>query len=251
MSGEQPSVATQSSKENPYKVKLAVFEGPLDLLLYLIKKEEIDIYDIPIARITEQYLQHIMLMQELDIDIASEFIVMAATLIHIKSKLLLPVINPEDPEAENLIDPRDELVHRLLEHKKFKAAAEMLWSRAEVEQAVFTRAQLETDLENTEVAATVLDLVGVFKKILERRQEEIEVEIANDEITLATKIDEIRSILSTRNEVIVNQLFECARSRREMVITFLAILELVKESVIRLEQQEIFGEIRAFKQDQQ
>jgi segregation and condensation protein A len=227
-----------------YKVKVEVFEGPLDLLLYLIKKEEIDIYDIPIARITAQYLEYIRLMQKLDIDIASEFLVMAATLIHIKSKLLLPPAASENAEVELLADPREELVHRLLEHKKFKSAAEMLWSRAVIEQAVFTRAPIESDTENPEVAASVLDLVEIFKKILERRREQIEVEIAHDELTMQQKIDEIKLIFSDRNEINASDLFAKARSRREMVITFLAILELVKEFVIRLTQEQTFGEIR-------
>lgn len=238
-----------NAKQNAYKVKLEIFEGPLDLLLFLIKKDEIDIYDIPIARITEQYLEYIKLMQELDIDVAGEFLVMAATLIHIKSKMLLPTEPKEGAEGEDLVDPREELVHRLLEHKKFKAAAEMLWSRAEVEQAVFTRAALESDTDNPEVAATVLDLVEIFKKILERRREQIEVEIAHDEITLAQKIEQINLILKDQAEFSVNSLFEEAKSRRELVITFLAVLELVKESVIRLIQNETFGEIRALRRE--
>ncbi|MBK7992641.1 MAG: segregation/condensation protein A [Blastocatellia bacterium] len=232
----------------PYKIKLDIFEGPLDLLLYLIKKEELDIYDIPIAHITEEYLKYIQLMQELDIDLASEFLVMAATLIHIKSKMLLPVIN-ESSELENLEDPRQELVKQLLEHKKFKSAAEMLWSRVQVEQNVFVRAAIETDSENPEVAATVFDLVSAFQKILTRRKEQIAVEIANDKLTLAQKIVEIKSLLKNHLQINVTNLMEAALSKAEIIIIFLAILELVKESVIGLMQTETFGEIIATRID--
>lgn len=237
-----------ASSNTPYKIKLDIFEGPLDLLLYLIKKEELDIYDIPIAHITEEYLKYIQLMQELDIDLASEFLVMAATLIHIKSKMLLPVIN-ESSELENLEDPRQELVKQLLEHKKFKSAAEMLWSRVQVEQNVFVRAAIETDSENPEVAATVFDLVSAFQKILTRRKEQIAVEIANDKLTLAQKIVEIKSLLKNHLQINVTNLMEAALSKAEIIIIFLAILELVKESVIGLMQTEAFGEIIATRID--
>lgn len=237
-----------ASSNTPYKIKLDIFEGPLDLLLYLIKKEELDIYDIPIAHITEEYLKYIQLMQELDIDLASEFLVMAATLIHIKSKMLLPVIN-ESSELENLEDPRQELVKQLLEHKKFKSAAEMLWSRVQVEQNVFVRAAIETDSENPEVAATVFDLVSAFQKILTRRKEQIAVEIANDKLTLAQKIVEIKSLLKNHLQINVTNLMEAALSKAEIIIIFLAILELVKESVIGLMQTETFGEIIATRID--
>ncbi|KAF0248767.1 MAG: hypothetical protein FD167_1830 [bacterium] len=236
---------SEISAKTPYKVKLEVFEGPLDLLLYLIKKDEIDIYDIPIAHITKEYLGYIKVMQELDIDLAGEFLVMAATLIHIKSKMLLPVSTIENNEFEGFEDPRQELINRLLEHKKFKFAAETLWSRAEVEQAVFIRAPIESDKENTEIAATVFDLVSMFKKLLERRKEEIQVEIINDKITLAQKIKEIKELLNIKEQIIVNTLFNKAKSRTEIVIIFLAVLELVKESIIGLVQTETFGEIIA------
>ncbi len=244
------SVLTENSSNSakaPYQIKLEIFEGPLDLLLYLIKKEEIDIYDIPIAHITEEYLKYVQLMQELDIDFASEFLVMAATLIHIKSKMLLPVSTTELNELENVEDPRNELVNLLLEHKKFKSAAEMLWSRAEVEQGVFTRAPLESDKENPEVAATVFDLVAAFKSLLDKRKEQLQVEIANDKITLTQKINEIKNLFKTENKISVSKLFLKASSKAEMVIIFLAVLELTKESIIGLLQTETFGEIIAIK----
>jgi segregation and condensation protein A len=224
-----------------YKVKLEIFEGPLDLLLFLIKKEEVSIYDIPIARITEQYLEYLNAMQQLDIGVAGDFLVMAATLIHIKSQMLLP----RDPDAveDQPEDPRAELVHQLLEHQKFKAAANILHQRAMLESAVFTRAAMETDSNNPEVAATVFQLFEVFREVLERRKAITEIEIARDEISMAEKIAEIKDGLSRLKELSARTLFERAESRREMVLTFLAILELVKELVIRLHQSEIFGDI--------
>lgn len=236
-----------NSAKKPYQIKLEIFEGPLDLLLYLIKKEEIDVYDIPIAYITEEYLKYVQLMQELDIDLASEFLVMAATLIHIKSKTLLPASSAEINELENLQDPRQELVNLLLEHKKFKSAAEMLWSRAEVEQGVFTRAPIESDKENPEIAATVFDLVAAFKNLLDKRKEQIQVEISNDKVTLAQKISEIKNLFKSENRISVSKLFAKALSKAEMVIIFLAVLELTKESIIGLLQTETFGEIIAIK----
>src|SRR5436853_1801355 len=186
----------ESTDEGAYKVKLEAFEGPLDLLLYLIKKEEINIYDIPIARITEQYLVYLNLMEELDIAVAGEFLVMAATLIHIKSRMLLP----PDPtaSAEALEDPRQELVERLLEHQKYKQAASMLYSRVEVEQAVFTRAPIESDKQAPELSATVFDLLEIFRGVLARAKEFAEMEIARDEITMAEKLTEIHDLLKDR-----------------------------------------------------
>src|SRR5215471_13757838 len=151
-----------------YKVKLPTFEGPLDLLLFLIKKEEVSIYDIPIARITEQYLEYLRAMQELDISLAGEFLLMAATLIHIKSQMLLP----RDPDApqEEMEDPRADLVNQLLEHQKFLSVANVFHQRAMLEAATFTRAVMETDENNPEIAATVFQLFEVFREVLARRE---------------------------------------------------------------------------------
>lgn len=228
-----------------YRVKLPVFEGPLDLLLYLIQKDEIDIYDIPISHITEQYLQHIRLMQQLDMDLAGEFLLMAATLIHIKSRMLLPVEAKES--SVELEDPRIELVHRLLEHKKYKAAAEMLWARAQVEQEVFTRAPLETDKENPEVVVTAMDLVDAFRKVLERRKKEMAVEIEQERLNIEMKIAYLRSLLSSTSRVNISELLEVCSSRLELIVTFLTVLELAKEAVILLIQESNFGTIYALK----
>jgi segregation and condensation protein A len=224
-----------------YKVKLSMFEGPLDLLLFLIRKEEVSIYDIPIARITEQYLEYLRAIQELDIGVAGEFLVMAATLIHIKTQMLLP--RDPDAPAEEIEDPRAELVYQFLEHQKFKGVANVLHQRAMMEAAAFGRASMETDDDNPEIAATVFQLFEVFKEVMDRRQAVSEIEIARDEMTMAEKIAEIKLMLNESTEVSARALFERARSRREMVLIFLSILELVKELVIRFRQSGTFGDI--------
>ena len=233
------------ARSDSYRVKLEIFEGPLDLLLYLIKKDEIDIYDIPIARITEQYLAYLELMQELDISVAGDFLVMASTLIYIKSKMLLPPDPKADGEEDLSEDPRAELIERLLEYQKFKSASQMLYSRGEIESACYTRGPLETDSSNPEVSATLFDLLRVFREVLKRAEAEIEMEIARDEMTIAEKLAQIHAMLEERERINVRELFEMSRSKRELIITFLALLELVKEWKIYLIQDEPFGDIFA------
>jgi segregation and condensation protein A len=233
--------------EDQYRIRLEIFEGPLDLLLYLIKKEEVSIYDIPIARITEQYLDYLRVMQELDIVVAGEFLVMAATLIHIKSQMLLP--RDPDPAVEEGADPRTELVNQLLEHQKYKAAANVLHQRATIESATFTRGAVETDAHNPEVSATLFRLFEVFRDVLNRQHAITEIEIAREEITMAEKLAEIIGIVERSGEVSARDLFERAKSRRELVVIFLAILELVKELVIRLRQSEAFADILLVKRE--
>jgi segregation and condensation protein A len=237
---ERPDVSEQS-----YRVHLEDFDGPLDLLLYLIRKEELSIYDIPIARITEQYLDYMRLMDELDIGVAGEFLVMAATLIHIKSKMLLPRDPTQSGDPEDLEDPRQELVDRLLEHQRYKAAAEMLYQRGEMEREAFPRVPAEEERVNDEVNATVFDLLTAFREIVLRAQALVEIEIARDEVTLAQKLAEVRGLVEAHDGISVRVLFERAKSRRELVITLLAVLELVKLSIIRITQEEAFGEIYA------
>jgi segregation and condensation protein A len=254
-SKNQPAATSVAQAESPgrddearrdsYRVKLEIFEGPLDLLLYLIKKDEIDIYDIPIARITEQYLAYLDLMQELDISVAGDFLVMASTLIYIKSKMLLPPEPKVDGEEDLSEDPRAELVERLLEYQKFKSAAQMLYSRGEIESACYTRGPLETDSNNPEVSTTLFDLLRVFREVLKRAEAQIEMEIARDEMTIAEKLAQIHAMLEERERINVRELFEMSRSKREMIITFLALLELTKEWKIYLVQDEPFGAIFA------
>lgn len=241
--------APPDEPRSDYKVRLEAFEGPLDLLLYLIKKEQVSIYDIPIARITEQYLEYVRLMEELDIGLAGEFLVMAATLIHIKTKMLLPRDPIAEGAGEELEDPRQELVERLLEHQRFRTAAEFLHHKQLMEQAVYTRPLPVEDRENMEVSAGVFDLLTAFRDVLLRAQALVEIEIARDEVTLAQKLAEVRGIVEMRGEINVMELFESSRSKRELVITFLAVLELVKELVIRIQQSGAFGDIIASKRD--
>ena len=240
--GAQPEIGPDRDSDQ-LKITLGEFEGPLDLLLYLIRQDQVNIYDIPIARITDEYLRYLNLMQELDLALAGDFLVMAAQLIELKSRMLLP----RDPlaEEEEEIDPRAELVNRLLEHEKFKAAAQMLWSRATVEQAVFTRAELETDTNNPEVAVGLFDLLTVFQKILARHKEEVLMEIEREEITMAEMIDRLRNMVRSAGELNLIGFFERAGSRRELVVAFLSVLELVRLSEISLIQRETFGEIMA------
>lgn len=234
-------------RQDDYNVKLEAFEGPLDLLLHLIKKEKIDIYDIPISRITEQYLEHLRLMENLDIAVAGDFLVLAATLIYIKSRMLLPPDPAADGDGDLSGDPRAELVERLLEYQKFKSAANMLYSQGEIEAACYTRGALETDKNNPEVAATVFDLLQAFRQVLERLQSVAELEIQRDEMTMSEKLAQIRHLISTRGELNVREVFELARSKRDLILTFLAFLELVKEAEITLLQRQLFGDIIARK----
>ena len=233
----------EDERRDSYRVKLEMFEGPMDLLLYLIKKDEIEIKDIPIARITEQYLEYLNLMRELDISIDGDFLVTAATLIYIKSKMLLPPAPKIEGEEDLNEDPRAELVERLLEYQKFKSAAQMLHTRVEIESASYTRGQLETDKSNPEVSATVFDLLRVFRDILKRVESEAQMEIQREEVTMAEKLAQINARLESGEEINVREIFEKSRSKRELILTFLAFLELVKEFKIHLTQRELFGDI--------
>lgn len=242
VAGAQPEI-TPDGDTDQIKITLGEFEGPLDLLLYLIRQEQVNIYDIPIARITDEYLRYLNLMQELDLTVAGDFLVMAAQLIELKSRMLLP----RDPlaAAEEEFDPRADLVNRLLEHEKFKAASQMLWSRATVEQAVFTRAEIETDSNNPEVAVGLFDLLRVFQEILARHKEEVLLEIEREEVSMAEMIDRLRNMVRSAGELNLVTFFESAGSRRGLVVAFLSVLELVRMSEISLVQRETFGEIIA------
>ncbi len=227
------------------KLKLGEFDGPLDLLLYLIKQEQVNIFDLPIARIANEYLKYVQLMEELDISVAGDFLVMAATLIDIKSKMLLPREPLAELGEEEIEDPREQLVKQLLEHQKFKNAAEMLWTKVTVEQSVFTRGKIETDDENPEINVGVFDLLSVFQKILGRKKEEIQMEIQREEMSLAEMLATLKESLKRHKRLNVNEFFSQIQSKRELILAFLAVLELVKASVIKLRQSEIFGEIVA------
>lgn len=225
-------------------VKLEIFEGPLDLLLHLIKKNEVSITDIPISTITEQYLATLEVMQSLNLDVAGEFLVMAATLIHIKSRTLLP-FGGEEEEGEEGKDPREELVRRLLEYQKFKEAAEDLQKREILWRDVFPRSS-EPPEESAGVVfeqPSLFDLISALRQILERFPEERAHEVVLEKISVREKMNLLLDDLHRRGKVIFQSLFDTATSRLEVVVTFLAMLELVKIRAIRVAQEERMGAI--------
>ena len=230
-----------------YKVKLDVFEGPLDLLLYLIQKEEVDIYDIPIAKITDQYLEYLELMKLLDLSIAGEFLVMAATLMHIKSRMLLP---PEQAEGEEKPeeDPRAELVRRLLEYKKFKEAASELSQMESHHKHFFARVgpgiKVE-DLpkEDTFFEASLFDLITAFTKVLKDIPKDVFYKVVKDEFTVSEKIHDVLHMLVDKKQILFTDLFRAAKTKFEIITTFLALLELIKIREVIIIQAVPFGEI--------
>jgi segregation and condensation protein A len=237
-----------------YNVKLDAFEGPLDLLLHLINRFEIDIYDIPMAEITEQYLLYIRTMQELELDVASEYLVMAATLLAIKSKMLLPQHEEINEELEDVVeeDPREELVERLIEYKKYKEAAKELKERERERGQIFTKPPSDLSDYSQEIEAcgadlqvTVYDMLGAFHKLLRRKklQKPLSTKIAREEISIEQRMDEIREkIISSNRAFYFEELFP-SHEREHVVVTFLAILELMKRNEILVEQQTNFAEI--------
>jgi segregation and condensation protein A len=243
---ESPIINREPS-EFPFAVSVgAVYEGPLDLLLDLIRKQDIDIYDIPIAKITAQYLGYVENLKQLDVDVAAEFIYMAALLIHIKSKMLLPR-DPSIP-AEAQPDPRDELVERLLEHEKFKSAAQMLLQKQQIEEAVWSNPALKNFKEDEgaepEMAADVVDLVRTFQQILDRMRERPIIQVDQDTVTVAQMIDYLRRrLLLEEKPLRLKRLLQPMQSRNALVCTFLALLELVRLQAILLRQEAVFGEI--------
>ena len=246
VAGARPEIVSEGGEGGEeLKLYLGEFAGPLDLLLYLIRQEQVDIYDIPIARITDEYLRYLRLMQDMDIAVASEFLVMAAQLIEIKSRMLLPPDPVADAAQAEGDDPRQELIKQLLEHQKFKAAAQMLWSRSTVEQAVYVRAPIETDKANPEVSAGVFDLLKVFQEILARKKQEVMLEIERDEITMTEMLERLRNMILSAGELNLRHFFERAATRRELVLAFLSVLEIVRTSEIVLVQEKTFGDIVA------
>jgi segregation and condensation protein A len=239
--------AKKEESDFPFAVAvLDVYEGPLDLLLDLIRKQDIDIYDIPIAKITAQYLVYVEKIRELDVNVAAEFIYMAAVLIHIKSKMLLPR-DPMAP-AEEQEDPRSELVNRLLEHEKFKSAAQMLLQKQQIEEAVLTNPALkdfmEADGTEPELAADVIDLVKTFQQVLERVRTRPVLNVDEETVTVGQMIDYLHRRLSLEDRPIrLKQLLMRIPSRQALVCMFLALLELVRLQAIQVRQEKLFGEI--------
>jgi segregation and condensation protein A len=240
------------SQLDAIKIKLQSFEGPLDLLVHLIKKSKVDVYDIPIALITRQYLDYLGLMQELNLDVASEFLVMAATLIHIKSRLLLP--RPETAAGDPLDDedPRDILVRRLLEHERFKAAAELLHDRETLRGAQWTRpdARVEAiagDDYEPELEVDLFSLLSAFKLVLERARERPPVPLPPEEIPIEVRIEQLLERLSETDACGFEELFEDVNSRPQMIVTFLALLEMIRLKLVRVFQSAQLGAIRIYK----
>ncbi|RPJ49399.1 MAG: segregation/condensation protein A [Candidatus Latescibacterota bacterium] len=237
---------TEEIRGTGYRVELDAFQGPLDLLLYLIKRDEIDIYDIPIARVTEQYLAHIRIMQMLDLEVAGEFLVMASTLMRIKAKMLLPRAGAEEGEEE---DPRDELVRRLIEYRRYKHAAEKLRDRAEERGLLYGRAPAENgETEEAEPGELLIpvDLVGLlrtFARLMERAPRLEPYEVLLESYTLEEKIERIESALEGTDRIEFESLFEPGAVRREVIVTFIAVLELLRLQRIGLVQAGLFGRI--------
>ena len=235
-----------------YKVKLDVFEGPLDLLLYLIQKEEVDIYDIPIAKITDQYLEYMELMQLLDLNIAGEFLVMAATLMHIKSKLLLPPDETEGSEDQEM-DPRVELVKRLLEYKKFKEAASELSERESTQKHFFARVGSGVNMDELPPAedkffeASLFDLITAFTKVLKDVPKDAFYQVVKDEFTVSEKIHDILHLMTERKSMLFTELFRMARKKFEIITMFLAVLELIKMKEIIVRQSFQFADIEVIR----
>jgi segregation and condensation protein A len=244
---QMPLQKSEEENDFPFAVTVGdVYEGPLDLLLDLIRKQDLNIYDIPIARITAQYLAYVEKLRELDVNVAAEFIYMAAVLIHIKSKMLLPRNPSVSSEAQE--DPRAELVNRLIEHEKFKSAAQMLLQKQQIEDAVRSNPAIKEfmDAEGTEpeIAADVIDLVKTFQQILERARSRPMIQVDEETVTVAQMIDYLRRRLALEDRPLrLKQLLRSVSSQQTLICMFLALLELVRLQAIQLRQDRLFGEI--------
>jgi segregation and condensation protein A len=237
----------KDESDSPFAVAVTdIYDGPLDLLLDLIRKQDINIYDIPIAHITAQYLAYVEKIRELDVNVAADFIYMAAVLIHIKSKMLLPRDPNASPEEQE--DPRNELVNRLLEHEKFKSAAQMLRQKQQIEDAVFSNPALKEFMDaegaEPEIAADVIDLVKTFQQILDRVRTRPVINVNEENVTVGQMIDYLRRRLSLEERPIrLKKLLMRMPSRHALVCMFLALLELVRLQAIQVRQDQTFGEI--------
>ncbi|MBU2044903.1 MAG: segregation/condensation protein A [Candidatus Omnitrophica bacterium] len=223
------------------KIRLDIFEGPLDLLIYLIKRDHLNIYDIPIVKVIDQYIQFLELMKLLDINVASEYLVMAANLISIKSKMLLP----RESEVQELEeDPREELIRRLLEYEKFKEAAEFLKSKETERLKYFKRTTSgETGESEVYIEASIFDLISAFKTALKEVPKDIFFEVVKDEFTVEEKIHDLLHLLLVKEKVSLSELFSSAKNKLEIVVIFLSILELIKLKEIVAVQEELFSQI--------
>jgi segregation and condensation protein A len=231
----------------PYKINIPLYEGPLDLLLDLIKKQEMSIHDIQIAKITSQYLDYLHKLEELNVDVSADFIYMAATLIYIKSKMLLPP-DPLASAEEQAADPRADLVQRLVEHEKFKNAAQLLYQKQQIEENVWSKPDkslYHDEGTEGELVVSMVDLVRVFQQVLERRKEVSRIELQHEQFTVAQMMAQLRAqiLASDDNTVNLIRFFEACPSRHAMIVAFLAVLEMVKMQAIAMVQEKQFGEI--------
>jgi segregation and condensation protein A len=247
VAAQGPANAKKEGSDFPFAVSVSeVYEGPLDLLLDLIRKQDIDIYDIPIARITAQYLAYVEKLRELDVNVAAEFIYMASVLIHIKSKMLLPRDPLASEDAQE--DPRSELVNRLIEHEKFKSAAQMLMQKQQIEDNVWSNPAIKEFMEDEgtepEMAADVIDLVKTFQQVLERLRTRPILQVDEESVTVGQMIDYLRRRLAMEDKPVrLKQLLRNVNSRAALVCMFLALLEMVRLQAIQLRQDQLFGEI--------
>lgn len=222
-----------------FRLELPTFEGPLDLLLHLIRKHELDVLDLPISFITDRYLEYLGLMERLNLDIASEYLVMAATLAHIKSKSLLPAVpNDQDDGQEEQGDPREELIRRLLEYQKYKRAAEELGARSLVGRDVFPRGMaVEEPEEEPPLASTsVFRLLDAFSAVMKRHQGSLAFEVSAERITIQERIAEVLERLREHRSVQFDELFVGLKTTYDVVVTFLALLEMAKARMVRVYQ---------------
>ena len=238
------------SSADSYAVKLDRFEGPLDLLIHLIKRNEVNIYDIPIALITAQYLDYLELLQELNLDVAGEFLVMAATLIHIKSRMLLP--RPDPSQEDPAEDPREALMRRLVEHERYRHAAELLHEREALREAQWQRpdgrvAPIAGEEYEPEVEVDLFSLIAAFKSVLERAKNRPTVALPAEQIPIETRIEQMLARLSETDACGFEDLFEDVSSKGDLIVTFLALLEMIRLKLVRVFQAGSFGPIRIYK----
>ena len=232
-----------------YQIKLPIFEGPLDLLLHLIREHEINIYDIPIAFITKQYLEYIELLKNLNLEVAGEFLVMASTLIHIKSRTLLPKSEVSADMEEEGDDPREELVRKLLEYKKYKEAAGLLRDKEIAYKNVFTR-KAESEIPDEDellIEVSIFDLLSAFKNVVKNIKGSDTYEISVDEVSVTERINYIMEALGNSSYILFESLFSDMTRKMELVATFLALLELIRLKLVKIQQTKRFGTIRIFK----
>ena len=246
-----PSGLESTLPEDAPRIQLPVFEGPLDLLLYLIRREKIDIHDIPIAPITRQYMEYLELMKELNLELAGEFMVMAATLIHIKSKMLVPVEPTEAEGDEEGVDPREELVQRLLEFQRYREAAGILHQKGQIRAATWTRPDTVVpafdDAGEEMLEAGLFDLISAFKELLERRKTLLALEVKPRGKTLEQRIEELLQLIKEGESLDFLELFRAQETKDDMIVTFLALLELIRLKRVKVYQRGLFSAIRVFR----